>query len=128
MGIIITSENNFNTASGLASSASGLACLAVALCEAYQIKDVSQEEISMFARLGSGSACRSVLGGFVEWHRAPQNTDVTFQGFKGMWLLAMKARYPDFFRLSELLENDRAKISQQCIATRFVFDSEDWWF
>jgi mevalonate pyrophosphate decarboxylase len=35
MGVVITSENNFNTASGLASSASGLSCLAVALCEAY---------------------------------------------------------------------------------------------
>ncbi|KAL3896010.1 MAG: hypothetical protein SGCHY_004351 [Lobulomycetales sp.] len=51
---------------GLASSASGLAALAFALAEFYAI-DVSRETLSGIARLGSGSACRSVFGGFVEW-------------------------------------------------------------
>jgi diphosphomevalonate decarboxylase len=63
-GIKIVSENNFNTAAGLASSASGLSCLAFALIKVYGI-EVSREEISMYARLGSGSACRSLDGGFV---------------------------------------------------------------
>jgi diphosphomevalonate decarboxylase len=66
--IEIVSENNFNTAAGLASSASGLSCLAFALFKVYGI-EANREEISMFARLGSGSACRSLEGGFVQWHK-----------------------------------------------------------
>jgi len=60
----ICSENNFPTAAGLASSAAGYACLVAALCKLYGIEG----DISALARRGSGSACRSVLGGFVRWH------------------------------------------------------------
>jgi diphosphomevalonate decarboxylase len=59
----ICSENNFPTAAGLASSAAGYACLVYALCRLYGVKG----EISELARQGSGSACRSVHGGFVRW-------------------------------------------------------------
>lgn len=60
----ICSENNFPTAAGLASSAAGYACLVTALAKLYKI----ESDISQLARLGSGSACRSVFGGFVRWH------------------------------------------------------------
>ncbi len=59
----ICSENNFPTAAGLASSAAGYACLVYALCRLYGVKG----EISELARQGSGSACRSVYGGYVLW-------------------------------------------------------------
>ncbi|XP_015185082.1 PREDICTED: diphosphomevalonate decarboxylase isoform X2 [Polistes dominula] len=59
----ICSENNFPTASGLASSASGYACLTLALAQLYKVKG----DVSTIARMGSGSACRSTLGGFVRW-------------------------------------------------------------
>lgn len=59
----ICSENNFPTAAGLASSAAGYACLVAALGKLYQIKG----DLSLLARRGSGSAARSVLGGFVRW-------------------------------------------------------------
>jgi len=59
----ICSENNFPTAAGLASSAAGYACLVSALCKLYNIKT----DVSALARRGSGSACRSVYGGFVRW-------------------------------------------------------------
>jgi diphosphomevalonate decarboxylase len=62
----IASTNNFPTAAGIASSASGFAALACAGADAAGLKCASRE-LSIFARLGSGSACRSVLGGFVEW-------------------------------------------------------------
>jgi diphosphomevalonate decarboxylase len=65
--ILAVSENNFPTAAGIASSASGFAALAKAIALALKIKD--SREISIIARLGSGSACRSVLGGFVRWRR-----------------------------------------------------------
>src|SRR3989344_3699206 len=56
----VSSENNFPTAAGIASSASGFAALACAGADAAGLKSGSRE-LSIFARLGSGSACRSVL-------------------------------------------------------------------
>ncbi|XP_025898075.1 diphosphomevalonate decarboxylase [Nothoprocta perdicaria] len=61
----VASENNFPTAAGLASSAAGYACLVSALARLYGV----QGELSAVARRGSGSACRSMLGGFVQWQR-----------------------------------------------------------
>lgn len=61
----ICSRNNFPTAAGLASSAAGYACLVYSLCKLFSVHDT--EKISTLARLGSGSACRSVYGGFVQW-------------------------------------------------------------
>lgn len=63
----IVSYNNFPTAAGLASSAAGYACLAYVLGQAYGVTD--PEELSKLARRGSGSACRSLFGGFVQWRR-----------------------------------------------------------
>jgi diphosphomevalonate decarboxylase len=65
--IIIASINNFPTAAGLASSASGYACLAFALAKLYNLK-LTTEQVSKIARQGSGSACRSLFGGFVKWN------------------------------------------------------------
>ncbi|KAJ3026986.1 UNVERIFIED_CONTAM: diphosphomevalonate decarboxylase [Siphonaria sp. JEL0065] len=62
----MASVNNFPTAAGLASSASGLACLAVAIDAALQLQ-LPRAQVSALARLGSGSACRSLFGGFVAW-------------------------------------------------------------
>ena len=53
----------------MASSASGLACLARCLAAVYGLEEAYEGEFSMFARLGSGSACRSIYGGVVEWNR-----------------------------------------------------------
>jgi len=64
----IQTENNFPTGAGLASSASGFAALALAATSAAGLH-LSQEELSRLARQGSGSACRSIYGGFVEWQR-----------------------------------------------------------
>jgi diphosphomevalonate decarboxylase len=63
----VRSENNFPTATGLASSASGFAALAGAATDAAGLS-LSLRALSQLARLGSGSASRSVYGGFVEWH------------------------------------------------------------
>jgi len=69
----VVSENNFPTASGLASSASGFAALAGAASAAAGL-ELSPRELSRLARLGSGSASRSVFGGFVLW-RAGSRAD-----------------------------------------------------
>jgi len=64
----VSSENNFPTAAGIASSASGFAALACAAADAADIC-ASSRQLSIFARSGSGSACRSVVGGFAEWKK-----------------------------------------------------------
>lgn len=63
----VVSANNFPIGVGIASSASAFAALAVAAAAAAG-KTLSERELSILARLGSGSASRSVPGGFVEWH------------------------------------------------------------
>lgn len=62
----VCSENNFPTAAGLASSASGLAALVYTLSQLFEL-NISTSEVSKIARQGSGSACRSLFGGFVAW-------------------------------------------------------------
>lgn len=62
----IVTENNFPTGTGLSSSASGFAALTVAGAAATGLK-LSEKELSILARQGSGSACRSIPDGFVEW-------------------------------------------------------------
>jgi diphosphomevalonate decarboxylase len=63
----VISRNHFPTASGLASSASGYAALAVAAIRAAGL-GLGQRELSILARQGSGSAARSIFGGFVRMH------------------------------------------------------------
>lgn len=62
----IVSENNFPTAAGLASSAAGFAALIRAIANLYELKE-TPEQLSIVARQGSGSACRSLYGGYVSW-------------------------------------------------------------
>jgi len=64
----VTTENDMPTASGLASSASGFAALALAATRAAGLR-LPPAELSELARLGSGSAARSIFGGFVEMAR-----------------------------------------------------------
>eukprot|EP01105_Mastigella_eilhardi_P017638 TRINITY_DN4061_c0_g1_i1.p1 TRINITY_DN4061_c0_g1~~TRINITY_DN4061_c0_g1_i1.p1 ORF type:complete len:281 (+),score=44.68 TRINITY_DN4061_c0_g1_i1:376-1218(+) len=68
----IMSVNNFPTRAGLASSASGFACLVACMAHALEVT----ADVSGIARLGSGSACRSMFGGFVEWRRGADPSGV----------------------------------------------------
>lgn len=61
----VISDNNFPTSAGLASSASGFAALTIAATDALSIV-LSTQELSILARRGSGSAARSIFGGFVQ--------------------------------------------------------------
>ncbi len=72
----IITKNNFPTSAGLASSASGFAALSVALNEALGL-GLDYKKLSQMARMGSGSATRSILGGFNYWQMgvAPDGSD-----------------------------------------------------
>jgi diphosphomevalonate decarboxylase len=62
----VQSENNFPTGAGIASSASGFAALTLAACAAAGL-ELAEPDLSRLARTASGSACRSIPAGFVEW-------------------------------------------------------------
>lgn len=68
----VRSINNFPIASGLASSASGFAALTMATCKAGGL-NLSEKELTIIARQGSGSACRSIPDGWVEWIKGSTN-------------------------------------------------------
>jgi diphosphomevalonate decarboxylase len=70
----VESKNNFPTGAGLASSAAAFAALALAATRAIGLQ-LSERELSRLARRGSGSACRSVPGGFVEWQAGESDAD-----------------------------------------------------
>jgi diphosphomevalonate decarboxylase len=65
--VAVRSQNSFPTAAGLASSASAFAALAVATADAFGVS-LSPRELSILARRGSGSAARSIFGGFALMH------------------------------------------------------------
>lgn len=62
----VESVNSFPSSHGLSSSASGFAALSLAASNAASL-NLSEKELSILARQGSGSACRSIPSGFVEW-------------------------------------------------------------
>jgi diphosphomevalonate decarboxylase len=67
MHIHVSSYNTFPTAAGLASSAAGYAALVAALADLMGAVEEFPGQLSTMARQGSGSACRSLYGGFVAW-------------------------------------------------------------
>ncbi|KAM9046780.1 diphosphomevalonate decarboxylase [Megaptera novaeangliae] len=95
----VASVNNFPTAAGLASSAAGYACLAYTLARVYGV----ESDLSEVARRGSGSACRSLYGGFVEWQmgqRADGKDSVARQ-------VAPESHWPELRVLILVVSTDR---------------------
>ncbi|MBT3218054.1 MAG: diphosphomevalonate decarboxylase [Proteobacteria bacterium] len=87
----IETYNDFPTAVGLASSASGFAALALAATTAAQV-ECDRNALCQLARLGSGSACRSIWGGFVHWDKGRAND--------GSDCLARTVAKPDAWQLA----------------------------
>ena len=93
----VVSKNNFPNGTGLSSSASGFAALTIAASKAVGL-NLSENELSMLARQGSGSACRSIPDGFVEW-------DSTF---------AESLYPPDYWKIMDvvaIISNEKKDIS-----------------
>ncbi len=70
----VQSQNNFPMGAGIASSASAFAALSLAATRAAGL-ELPERELSILARQGSGSACRSIPGGFVEWLAGTENAN-----------------------------------------------------
>lgn len=71
---LVKTRNTFPASTGFASSASGLAALSLAASAALNL-ELSERELSILARRGSGSACRSIPAGFVEWLAGTDSDD-----------------------------------------------------
>ncbi|KAK0180624.1 hypothetical protein PV327_002987 [Microctonus hyperodae] len=112
----ICSINNFPTAAGLASSAAGYACLSAALAKLYKFDG----DISAIARTGSGSACRSVFGGFVRWYMG-----VDTEGTDSIAKQIVPASHWPEMRIIILVVNDlKKKVSSAVGMQRGVQTSE----
>ncbi|MBI2405269.1 diphosphomevalonate decarboxylase [Candidatus Gottesmanbacteria bacterium] len=70
----VETKNTFPKGSGIASSASGFAALTLAAAKALDLS-FDEKELSILARIGSGSACRSIPDGFVEWKVGESSED-----------------------------------------------------
>lgn len=84
----VTLTSNFPVAAGLASSASTFAALAKAMVAASG-RRVEDDELAEIARFGSGSACRSVFGGYVEWRPQGRGSVVARVASKEHWPLTI---------------------------------------
>ncbi len=98
--IRIRTTNTFPIACGLASSASGYACLATCLAKAFKYNG----DLSELARLGSGSACRSCFGGFVLWSADLESEKSIARP------LYSKNHWPELNILVLILEDERKKV------------------
>lgn len=76
----VESHNNFPMGAGIASSAAAFAALTVAAVGAAGM-ELSERELTTLARLGSGSASRSVPAGFVEWYAGDTHEDSYAESF-----------------------------------------------
>lgn len=88
----VESENNFPSGTGIASSASAFAALSLAAVSAAGMQ-LEESELSRLARTASGSACRSVPTGFVEWQA----------GFDHMTSFAFSIAPPSHWRLADCI-------------------------
>lgn len=88
----VDSSNNFPAGAGIASSASAFAALSLAATAALGLR-LSERELSALARLGSGSAARSIPGGYVAWYTGVTHEDSYAESFAP----------PDYWDLVDLI-------------------------
>ena len=100
----VVSKNNFAGAVGLASSASGFAALTLAATKAIGF-NLSEKDLTILARQGSGSACRSIPNGWVKWQKGMTNkTSFAYS-------LYSKNYWPEIRILSVIVRTVKKKVS-----------------
>jgi len=80
----VVSDNSFPTGTGIASSASAFAALTLAAATSLGL-ELSEKSLSQLARTGSGSASRSIPGGFVEWDPESESSHAYSIAGPGHW-------------------------------------------
>ncbi len=104
----VVSETNFPVAAGLASSASGLAAITLAATKAAGL-NFPEKDLTILTRQGSGSACRSISEGFVEWLRGEKadGTDSYAQQ------IAPKNHWPEFRMIATILSEKKKPVDSR---------------
>jgi diphosphomevalonate decarboxylase len=117
----VASKNDFPTAAGFASSASGLAALTFCAAKAAGL-NLSVEELSKISRMGSGSASRSLIDGFAIWHKGESSDgeDSFAETIKP------KEHWPEFRILGCVISKKQKKVKsragmKQSVATSPIF-------
>ncbi len=117
----VISRNDFPTGAGLASSASGAAALVVAACDALNnfssnkpelyapIFDGGEKELSILSRRGSGSSCRSIYSGFVEWLKGEKEDGSDSYAVQ----LADENYWPDFRVVTAIMTAEKKKLTSR---------------
>ncbi len=103
---LIVSKNSFPTSGGLASSASGAATLVYTVSMALDL-NMTQKEMSINARQISGSACRSLFGGFVAWRKGEEDTGLDSYAE----CVADQNHWPEVIDVIALVSGAKKKIS-----------------
>jgi len=121
----VVSKNDFPTAAGFASSASGLAALTFASAKAAGL-NLSTKELSIISRMGSGSASRSLIDGFAIWHKGSASDGL--DSFAEQ--IAPKEHWPEFRILGCVVSKNAKKIKSragmaQSVKTSPIF--EQWY-
>lgn len=117
----VETHNNIPTAAGLASSASGFAALTLAIDKFYGF-NLPTDQLSALARMGSGSACRSLYSGFVQWEMGVREDGMDSHGYP------LEARWGNL-RLGLLTLTEKAKAvgsregMQRTIETAHLYQS-----
>lgn len=109
----VDTEMNIPVAAGLASSACGFAALVLALDKLYRW-DLDLTSLSILARLGSGSAARSLWHGFVEWREGLQENGMDSHG------IVMREQWPEFRIGLHLLQTGPKALSSREAMRRTV--------
>jgi len=104
----VVSETNFPVAAGLASSASGFAALSMAAATAAGL-NLSEKELTILSRRGSGSASRSISEGFVEWHRGEKDDGSDSYGNT----IAQKSHWPEFRMITTIVTEKKKPVSSR---------------
>ncbi|WP_035375565.1 diphosphomevalonate decarboxylase [Haploplasma axanthum] len=110
----IISENFVPTGAGLASSASAFAALAYAATKTYGL-ELSKTELSRLARIGSGSASRSIYGDFVIWNHGDDKTSVS---------KPLDAKWDDFRVIVCMIDENEKECSSSDAMKKSVMNEE----
>lgn len=138
----VKTTNDIPTGAGLASSASGFAALTLALNDLFSW-NLDKKNLSLLARMGSGSACRSLFDGFVEWHAGSmvngtdsfaERLDVDWPDLRlGLWILSTEQKPIDSRQAmqstvehSSLYASWPAKVAQDLLSLKQALFSHDF--